>query len=252
MDKFKQHLQQNRTELDSKEPAADLWLNIQQQLPAKKMATVITIFKWAAAACVVVLCGFGVLYLLSNGKPKNDVAVKQNQSITQPSDAQKETTTQQDNENNNPQQLAENNASTDNISTQKNNRRSTDKQPQTLTNNETETTLQSLESSFINIINLQKAKISATPLYTEGPGYYNDFVARFKDMDNDEQIVKKAIAKQGLTDNLLSRLINIYQQKLNVLKALQTEINKTNSRYMQNRQPSDSTNQTTFIHFNNI
>jgi len=37
MDKFKQHLQQNRTELDSKEPSAGLWLNIQQQLPAKKL-----------------------------------------------------------------------------------------------------------------------------------------------------------------------------------------------------------------------
>ena len=40
---------------------------------------------------------------------------------------------------------------------------------------------------------------------------------------------------------LLDQLINLYQQKLNTLKQLQTEMNKTNTRYKQSRGPVDST-----------
>jgi len=252
MDKFKQYIQQHKTELNTKEPSANLWLNIQQQLPTKKSATVLTIFKWAAAACIIVLCGFGVLYLLNINKQNNNVAVNKNQQTNQPIEIQKETTPQENLENNNPQ-IAQANAATNSTSTEKNKQpASTQTQKKNNNNNEVEATLQSLDSRFINIINLQKEKISSTPLYTESPSYYSDFIVRFKEMDSDEKTIKNAIAKQGLTDDLLSRLINIYQQKLNVLKDLQKEINKTNNRYMQNHQPSENTNKTTFIQFNNI
>ncbi|MBS1579651.1 MAG: hypothetical protein JST29_08440 [Bacteroidetes bacterium] len=252
MDKFKQYIQQHKTELNTKEPSANLWLNIQQQLPTKKSATVLTIFKWAAAACIIVLCGFGVLYLLNINKQNNNVAVNKNQQTNQPIEIQKETTPQENLENNNPQ-IAQANAATNSTSTEKNKQpASTQTQKKNNNNNEVETTLQSLDSRFINIINLQKEKISSTPLYTESPSYYSDFIVRFKEMDSDEKAIKNAITKQGLTDDLLSRLINVYQQKLNVLKDLQKEINKTNNRYMQNHQPSNNTNKPTFIHFNNI
>jgi len=118
--------------------------------------------------------------LWNSSQPKNDIAAKKNQPTVQPSNTQKDIAPEKNIDNNGSQQLAENNASTDNISTQKSNAGSIAKQPKTVTNSEVETTLQSLESSFINIINLQKAKISATPLYTEGPGYYNDFVSRLR------------------------------------------------------------------------
>ena len=229
-----------------------MWLDIQQQLFTKKTAPIITVFKWAAAACVIVLCGFGVLYLLNINNQNKKITANKNQSITPPVEIQKEKASQEENTENNNPQIAQTNPATSNNSTEKNKQPSSTQTHPNNNNKEVETTLQSLDSRFINIINLQKEKISSTPLYTEGPSYYNDFIVRFKEMDSDEKTIKNAIAKQGLTDDLLSRLINIYQQKLNVLKDLQKEINKTNNRYMQNHQPSENTNKTTFIQFNNI
>jgi hypothetical protein len=60
-------------------------------------------------------------------------------------------------------------------------------------------------------------------------------------MERDEQNIKRDIRKGGLTDELLDQLINVYQQKLNMLKQLQNEIHKTNNRFKQNRGPVDST-----------
>lgn len=65
-------------------------------------------------------------------------------------------------------------------------------------------------------------------------------------MEKDESDIKKQIIAHGLTDELLEQLINIYQQKLNVLKQLQTEINKTNSRYLQTNPVSEIT-KTSFL-----
>ena len=103
------------------------------------------------------------------------------------------------------------------------------------------TTLNQIENTFTQIINLQKAKVNTTPLNAESPSYFNDFTIQMKHMERDEQTIKKDIRKSGLTDELLDQLINIYQQKLNMLKQLQNEINKTNSRFKQNRGPVDST-----------
>ena len=104
-----------------------------------------------------------------------------------------------------------------------------------------------VENSFTQVINLEKERINTTPLNAEDPGYYKDFSQRMKEMETDEAIIKQDIRKQGITDNLLDRLINIYQQKLNVLKQLQTEIQKTNTRYKQGRQQGQMDNQKTYF-----
>jgi hypothetical protein len=57
-------------------------------------------------------------------------------------------------------------------------------------------------------------------------------------MDEDEKEMRKTITKSGLTNEMLLLLINIYKQKLVVLEKLQTEINKTNNRYKQNKSPN--------------
>jgi hypothetical protein len=98
-----------------------------------------------------------------------------------------------------------------------------------------------VENSFTQVINLQKAKVNTTPLIAENPGYFNDFAIEMKRMERDEQSIKRDIRKSGLTDELLDQLINVYQQKLNMLKQLQNEIHKTNNRFKQNRGPVDST-----------
>ena len=105
---------------------------------------------------------------------------------------------------------------------------------------ETRIFLHDIESSFTQVINLQRSRISNTPMYTETPDYFKDFTIEIRQMEKDEKLIKSDIAKRGMTDELLDHLINLYQQKLNTLKQLQIEMNKTNNRYKQSRGPVDS------------
>ena len=66
-------------------------------------------------------------------------------------------------------------------------------------------------------------------------------------MEEDEKALRREIASDGLNNQLLSQLINIYQQKLSVLEKLQKEINKTNTCYKQNKQPN-MVQQNYFLH----
>ena len=59
-------------------------------------------------------------------------------------------------------------------------------------------------------------------------------------MEKDEARIKSYIHKNGMSDELLDQLINVYQQKLNMLKQLQKEMQKLNSRYKQNRPVIDT------------
>lgn len=238
MDDFKKYLQLHSDDLDVDIPRDKVWLGINKELnPAKPLAALVYI-KWAVAACVIALAGFGGYMLLN--KPVTNyqlpVASNKNQTIDSKQKLQEEPTRLQPTT---TEQLVADNRSvkpTDNRK-QRINQPATSKQ-QPVTNI---TALEQVEHSFTQVINLQKAKVNTTPLIAENPGYFNDFAIEMKRMERDEQSIKKDIKKNGLTDELLDQLINVYQQKLNVLKQLQNEIHKTNNRFKQNRGPVDST-----------
>jgi hypothetical protein len=103
-----------------------------------------------------------------------------------------------------------------------------------------------MEASFTQVINLQKARISTTPLYAESPVYFSEFHNQLQQIEKDEAQIKSYIQKNGMSDELLEQLINVYQQKLNMLKLLQTEMQKLNSRFKQNR-PAVDTLKTYFL-----
>eukprot|EP01136_Pigoraptor_vietnamica_P041338 Opistho-1_new@14205 len=100
--------------------------------------------------------------------------------------------------------------------------------------------LQHMQNSFTQVINLQRERVSSMPMYAESPAYFNDFAIQIRQMEKEEKQIKSDIARRGMTDGLLDQLINLYQQKLTILKQLQTEMTKTNNRYKQNRVPVDS------------
>jgi hypothetical protein len=238
MDDFKKHLKQHSDDLDVDIPRDKVWLGINKELnPAKPLAALVYI-KWAVAACVIALAGFGGYVLLN--KPVTSyqlpVASNKNQTIDSKQKLQEEPTRLQPNTN---EQLVASNKiiKLTNSPKQKINQPVTSNQ-QPVTNI---SALEQVEHSFTQVINLQKAKVNTTPLIAENPGYFNDFAIEMKRMERDEQSIKKDIKKNGLTDELLDQLINIYQQKLNMLKQLQNEIHKTNNRFKQNRGPVDST-----------
>ena len=78
-------------------------------------------------------------------------------------------------------------------------------------------------------------------MYAESAEYFKDFNTQIKLMEKEEKNIKSTIAKHGINNDLLDQLINLYQQKLTVLKQLQLEMNKTNNRFKQTRGPIDTT-----------
>ena len=74
--------------------------------------------------------------------------------------------------------------------------------------------LTEIENSFMQVINLQRARVSAMPMYAETPEYFNDFKIQIRQMEKDEKLIKSDMVKHGMNDDLLDQLINLYQQKL--------------------------------------
>jgi len=247
MDELKKYMQQHLAELDSDEPRERVWQNIQQKTtPVKKANVIMMATRWAVAACVIALAGVGGWHLLNNKPAPADVAVvtlkqeapKQDDNKIQASPV---TTTPAEDK---PEVAADKQyvASAEPVKPRATKLVPTHVAAQApgLSANET-TELENVESSFKQVINLQKERINTTPLSAENPGYFSDFTRQLRQMEKDEDGIKRDIHKNGLNDELLDQLINVYQQKLNVLKQLQTEMNKTNNRYKQNRGPVDST-----------
>jgi hypothetical protein len=240
MDSLKEHIQKNKSSLDTNTPSNKVWNAIEASV-TNKSATIISFhtFKIAVASCCIALCGVAIWYV-QLPKQGNIVAKKKiidTAKIQQPVTSLKQET-----------ELAFNNATKNDgqPALRKISKSSVPQNNKPGLNSNEEDILHSLNTSFISIINFQREKINNTPLYTEGPAYFKDFSVHFKQMEKDENEIKKQIVSQGLRNELLNQLINIYQQKLNVLKSLQIEINKTNSRYLQNKPTVDST-KTTFI-----
>jgi hypothetical protein len=238
MDELKKYIRNHAEELDLDEPRAQVWQNIQRETqPAKKTSVVVMITRWAAAACILALAGIGAWYLFGdkNNTTHTEVIAKgtANPQPIQPETVQPEPKTI---ENNKPELLAK-------VETNphKNNPQPATRNPQQTLNQEALNTLHNIETSFTQVINLQRDRVSHIPMFAESPEYFKDFTIQIRQMEKDEKVIKSDIAKRGMTDVLLDQLINLYQQKLNTLKQLQIEMNKTNNQYKQNHSPVDST-----------
>ncbi len=236
MDELKKYLQQNADKLNLDEPRPQVWEQIKQEVGvAKKSNVVMLVTRWAAAACVLALAGLGVWYLSADQpNPAPAVTLAKADPDKKPAPTEEEPAPveqkQEAGEQTNlvaravrvPKQRATN-------------------PPASSQANAGLRMLSEIETSFTQVINLQKARVGTTPMYAETPEYFNDFKVQIRQMEKDEKTIKADISKRGLNDDLLDQLINLYQQKLNILKQLQIEMNKTNNRFKQNRGPVDST-----------
>ena len=203
--------------------------------PGKKLV-IVRFTRWAAAACIIVLAGIGTWHLVNRHEQGTPVLqAKTNAPAITP--ATNENAKAQTPVMGAPTLLAR--TEPQKIKT---------RNPGAITNEagpvnskDALEALSDIENSFTQVINLQRARVSTTPMYAETPEYFNDFKIQIKQIERDEKVIKSDIAKRGLTDELLDQLINLYEQKLNTLKQLQIEMNKTNNRFKQNRGPVDST-----------
>jgi hypothetical protein len=240
MDELKKYLQKHAKELELDEPRPQVWQQIRQETgSAKKTNVVMLVTRWAAAACVLVLAGIGIWHVLGDSGPKTipvNAVAKQEKKIASPEVQPQPAAGDNSTEGTQPEHLIAKTepGSKHNLARNR------------VINNQQVSkfdlgALNEIESSFTQVINLQRARVSTTPMYAEAPEYFNDFKIQIRQMEKDEKAIKSDIAKRGMTDDLLDQLINLYQQKLNILKQLQLEMNKTNNRYKQNRGPVDST-----------
>lgn len=246
MDDFKEYLKNNASGLDLDEPSEAIWVNIRKETKRNKGMITIPLFRYGIAASVVILLMFGIwIIFINKGTTVNSVVqynkikkvIPETQSIK--TDGEKEesseggTTVQQN--------LAVNQRSKAKL-------KSKAEEPRVITATEGPNSVEmhSLDVNFIQVINLEKERINKTPLYTAQPGYFNYFILEFRRIEKDEAALEKEIRSSGINDDLLTQLIAIYQQKLNILKSLQSEINKTNTLFKENRPVSEG-NQQTFL-----
>ena len=274
MDEFKKYLVENQEQFNADEPSPLVWDKVNQRVKAqsgqsfapahneskyKKLDATAKVFsmrklvQWSAAACILGLAGIGVWYLFTDNnivKPiQEQVVTNEEKPINAPNNS--------DNANNNSTSNGESTEAL--VATESNTPSTSANQPMlskttqsiklspanntaALSNTDKSmSALTSMETGFTQIINLQKGKISTTPMYAESASYFNEFKSQINQIEQEEKQIKKEISKKGLTDQQLDQLINLYQYKLTVLKQLQLEMNKTNNRYKQNRGPVDST-----------
>lgn len=239
MDELKKYLQQHADELDLDEPRPQVWHQIRSGVEVKKSANVVMLVtRWVAAACVLALAGIGGWSLLHD-KPAPAESGRQlvvQQKTEAPVQMQPKDTVVAEN----PQPdvtafAAIRKAPLKEKASPK------IRSNEEMVRNREQRGLNDLENSFTQVINLQRARVESTPMYAETPEYFSDFKIQLKQMEKDEKQIKQDIGRRGISNDLLDQLINLYQQKLNILKQLQLEMNKTNNRFKQNRGPVDTT-----------
>jgi len=208
MDKLKTYFRENEASMQVEEPDENrLWERIEAG-GAKKTAgrNRVLIIRYAAAACVILLAGAGWMFFMKgDNKPvQPPVIVKNNPPVAN------------DTPRVNPPPVA-----FKKMPTIKNS---------VLPDIRPEDEAEKIGQSYAHIINVQLTRLRATAIYTEGPGYFAGFKRQLNQMDKDEALLRSDIKRYGLNDELLEQLINVYQQKLNLLKTLQTAINKMNNK----------------------
>ena len=218
MDNLKQYLQQHKKAMDVDEPTVAVWKHIEkagaQKQPGKLLPLLI---KFAAAAAVITAILFGLKYAFS--KKETLIAVKED---SLPAGIIKKDSAKT---------LLAGSLSTTNETLKVLPAKEVIRKKQRT--DERYAMMESFKQNYSQLVSYQLSSIRSTPVYAENPAYFDDFKNRLKQMDIDEVFIRKTIRKQGISNDLLEQLINVYQQKLDVLKSLQAEINKMNERVKQ-------------------
>jgi hypothetical protein len=245
MDRLKEYLLCHKADLEVDSPASDAWEQIMwkirneshptgfamgSEIPAgsgfsKRMA------RYAAAACLIALAGVGIWLVIKSNTATPDTAKHDSGTIKKepaPRNATIENALRKEEE------VPGKNVAGNNSKPKQARQKARAQKPAELPDE-----IAVIDKSYSNLIDYQLKKLRGTPLYAENGSYFSFYVEQFKQMDQDERQVKNDINTYGLTNEYLEQLINVYQQKLNVLKNLQTEINKMNNKVRQKEAPSE-------------
>lgn len=251
MDKLKEYLLSHRAELDVDPPANDCWENIASKLrPGPGFSR--RVIWYAAAACVIALAGAGLWMVMQGKKGSADIAKHVTGGVAKGAANGVAHGPKVDVGQGPAKGGAEEAAgavaqgSTKGAAEEAGGRRHKARARRRPAERPDE--IEAIDKSYSSLIDYQLKKLRATPLYAENGHYFSFYTEQFKQMDRDEQQVRNDIKTYGLTGEFLEQLINVYQQKLNVLKNLQTEINKMNNKVREKQSPSGKAE----VHYLNI
>lgn len=223
MDELKKYLQQNREALDTDAPREIVWKQVKQQAVKKKTA-VRSMIRYAVAASILALLLLSIKWLT-----KNNTTTVTPVKIVKQAPVTKDPVTALPG-------LPEI-TNTDIIPAKASITKATSSKAQAATMYEL---VNALGRSYAEVVQLQLKSIRSIPLYADEPGYFDIFKTELRQMDEVELAVRNTIKQKGPDDMLLEQLINVYQQKLDLLKTLRAEINKVNDRVKQYQSPADS------------
>jgi hypothetical protein len=243
MDEFKKYINQNRHKLDTDEPGDYLFDAIERRID-KKQSRVIPMFaKWAVAACIILLVGIAVYIFGFDGLDKSqDVAqttpvgkvdsssetrlpIENSSALKeeQPTEMLAQLPAKKEAVNANSTSFDKRTLNVEKDQTAKKSTPSQPADPMLRAFND-------MDKSYATMVSLQLEKVKGTPIYAEDAEYFHVFKKQFHDLTNDEKVLKEETKKHGINDDIITRMINIYQEKIALLKQLQFEINKMNNR----------------------
>lgn len=236
MDEFKKYLFDHRDELDTeKPPQPRVWKHIRRETQVVKKPVIPMMVKWMAAAAILVAAFILVYQLQRPATPDaHQLAVIDTQNpVTSPElSGQTDSSTGTASTTPIEEPVVE---STENkkISEKTTATRRLAKKGKATPVAQPKSPLEAVEDNYATIINYQLQKLETTPIYTESPGYFHVFKKQWLDLERDEKKVKQDVSQYGMNNNIVDKLIQLYQQKLWLLKELQSEINKMNVRAKQ-------------------
>ena len=226
MDELKKYLQNHRGDLDNDLPGDGVWTSIREELHPTPAKTFSIKAKWLIAACFILLAGTGAYLLTREDNTVSTGLAINNDHVIEPFAFTPRSVTTPEKE-----QLPLTKKDVPIV------KPSTKRTPVANDVNkipsEPKYGFEDIEYSYASMLDMQLARIRKQPIYAESADYFSLFKKQFSDLENHESQVKRSIRQTGMTDERLNMLINIFQQKISVLKELQFEINKMNNRVKQ-------------------
>jgi hypothetical protein len=232
MDELKKYFREHRGELDTDIPRDKNWDKIRRELHPAAPVKSLPLFKWAVAACLVILTGTAVYWVIRDTRKTDTVISSADTSRRQDTpvvikDPLIEQTPEKKEFVISKPVIVKRQSVKPKISTHVRKRSNPVQTPKADYGFET------LEASYSSMVNQQLERVRTQPIYAEKPEYFDLFKQQFANLNGDEEQIKKNIRQTGMMPEYLDELINIYQQKLSILKQLQFEIKKMNTRARQ-------------------
>lgn len=210
MDKFHDYLSSQQDRLDTDLPDELVWDRIQHTMKEKKGAgSVKYLTRYFAAASVIILVAAG--FWLANRKTVH--LQKENVAVTPFLSEKDSTSTAIQNRlpviNSRPVETPEEKDESKQVAEQQ---------------------IEKVSAGYATLISSRLQQVRTTPVYAECTDYFSDFTVQLKQMDKDELNIQQDIDHYGMQDALVEQLIDVYERKLKLLKDLQKQISRMNSK----------------------